>query len=59
MRNLLALAAILLIAFAIIGHYRGWYTFTKADGQIDVTIDTKKTVDDIKRGDVLPPKESR
>jgi hypothetical protein len=47
MRNLLALAAVAVIAFAVIGHYQGWYTFRRSatpDGRqtIQVDVDTKR-----------------
>lgn len=42
MRNLLALAALLVIAFAVVGYYRGWYAIkqnTAPDGHQSITVD--------------------
>ena len=42
MRNLLALAALLVIAFAVVGYYRGWYAVkqnTAPDGHQSYTVD--------------------
>jgi type IV secretory pathway VirB6-like protein len=53
MRNLLALAALLLIAFGVLGYYRGWYTIQKntaSDGHPSYTvdIDSQKIQADVK-----------
>ena len=50
MRNLLALAALLLIAFGVVGYYRGWYVIkqnTATDGHYTVDIDGKKIQADV------------
>lgn len=57
MRNLLALAALAIIAFAVIGYYQGWYTFRSSaspDGRqsIQLDVDTKKiegSVNEVKK----------
>jgi hypothetical protein len=55
MRNLLALAALILIVVGVYGYYQGWYNVEKTktpDGNttIKVTIDDKKVEDAIDRG---------
>ena len=56
MRNLLALAAFALIAFAGIGWYQGWYTFASKstpDGHhhVEIDIDKNKIQNDFKKGE--------
>ena len=56
MRNLLALAALALLAFAVVGWYLGWYrlqTEPTGDGhrQVTIDIDGKKVGQDLKRGE--------
>jgi hypothetical protein len=50
MRNLLALAAFALIAFGVIGYFRGWYTIKDTpapDGHhIAVDVNTKQVQED-------------
>jgi len=59
MRNLLALAGLLLVGFAVIGWYQGWYTLQRKEGQsISIDVNTKKVQDDVnatkkKVGEVL------
>lgn len=53
MRNLLALAALLLIAFLGLGWYMGWYrvqSTSSGDGrrQINIDLDTGKIKDDVR-----------
>ena len=42
MRNLLALAAVVIIILAVVGYYQGWYTFKDTpapDGHHNITLD--------------------
>jgi hypothetical protein len=56
MRNLLALAALVLIGFGGLGWYLGWYkihTAPTADGhrQIEIDVDTNKIKSDVNKGE--------
>jgi hypothetical protein len=55
MRNLLALAAFVLIVLGVVGYYRGWYSIketTVDDGQrkFEVDVNTKKFREDVNQG---------
>lgn len=55
MRNILALIGLIVVVFAIVGHYKGWYSFQNAtapDGKpvIKLEVDKSKVQSDIKAG---------
>lgn len=68
MRNLLALAAAVLLSLAVIGHFRGWYQIKSAavaggHQQIHIDVDRTKINEDVNVGknklrEVLAPKDA-
>jgi hypothetical protein len=51
MRNLLALIGAAVVAFAVLGWYLGWYQLGFESGKVEVDVNTKKFIGDVKAGE--------
>jgi hypothetical protein len=55
MRNLFALLGLLVVAFLVVGYYRGWYDLSSSPAGpghtgVHIDVNTKKIGDDVERG---------
>jgi hypothetical protein len=51
MRNLLALVGAAVVGFAGLGWYLGWYHIGTDSGKVEVEINAKKVISDVKAGE--------
>lgn len=51
MRNLLALFAVLILAFVSVGYYRDWYKVSAHGDDVHITINRDKVTTDVRAGE--------